>query len=135
MQPAPEEDELLHFFEETTTSLERQLVKDALATAAEVAQPKNDPWGLRSQNRFRSLEEDMPSEDGGASSSEVANASGFSFVNESGKVQMGQPPRTPATGRVTSGARPVTTSRPPPPKPPQDTLDDDWNTPTPPPEK
>jgi serine/threonine protein kinase len=80
-----DESEQQSLLEETTTELERQLVRDALA-AVEVQPPQQDPWGLRSQGRFRSLREDANADGVPA----AADNSGFSFVSESGKVEVGR---------------------------------------------
>lgn len=128
MQPVAEEDELQHFFEETTSELERQKVKEALAAEAAVNAPANDPWGLRSQQRFRSLENDISSE---------GDNSGFAFMNESGKATLGQPPKPTVSRTNSNPPRPITTPvrtpvqppaaapRPPRPPPPDESVAED----------
>ncbi|MEW5853411.1 MAG: hypothetical protein AB2A00_31840, partial [Myxococcota bacterium] len=109
--PAPQEEELADFFEETTTEIERAAVRDAIASG-EVQPPTQDPWGLRSQARFRSLGEDEEI-------SPETDQSGFAYVNESGKATLGPPPPTGRTSNIPRASRPTEgTPRPqPPPRP------------------
>jgi serine/threonine protein kinase len=91
-QPIPDEVELNELFEETTTELERLKVKEAIS-GGEVLPPTSDPWGMRSEGRFRSL-------DGGGFAEAPANASGFAYVDESGVTRMGPPAPGGRTGNT-----------------------------------
>lgn len=82
-QATAEEDELLQFFEENTSPIERDRVRAALDDTPPPAEPAPDPWGLRSQGRFRSLQPEEVSAEG--------DQSGFAYVNDSGRVNLGQP--------------------------------------------
>lgn len=128
----PTEEELEKFFEDTTSEVERSRVREAIAGGAAPPKPAADPWGLRSEGRFRSLSgPETPAAD-------AVDNSGFAYVNDSGSAHLGQPtpvsrntaplvPRAPA-GAGGSGTTPKprpapqapgTTPRPagPPPRP------------------